>query len=68
MAADPKFQDRLDRAIALFVQETTDGCVDCVALGEDSPCHEHEKLFADLVLHPRKYITLRAKKHDRDRP
>jgi hypothetical protein len=58
MATSPEFRKRLGREVRLFVRETQDGCVECRAAG--GTCHEHSKLFADLVLHPRKYIRLPA--------
>ena len=61
MSRDPEFDDRLTREVRLFIRETKDGCVDCLA-SKGGTCYEHAKLFHDLVLHPRKYIQIKAKK------
>lgn len=62
MSQDPQFQARFEAEVQLFIQETMDGCVDCLALGDDAPCHAHDTVFLDLILHPRKYIKIRRKK------
>lgn len=55
----PEFRRRLSREIRLFVLETRDGCVACRAVR--GTCCEHDKLFHDLVLNPRKYLTIKLK-------
>lgn len=59
MPADPNFRKRLNREIRLFVRETRDGCVECRACR--GTCHEHSKMFGDLLRHPRKYLDLKRR-------
>lgn len=52
----PAFKKRLAREIKLFIRETKDGCLDCRELR--TTCHEHTKLFLELAINPRKFITI----------
>lgn len=52
---NPSFKKRLNRAVRLFCRETKDGCVQCRELGV---CYDHRILFMDVMLNPRKYVTV----------
>ena len=58
MPVDPKFRKRLGREIRLFIQETRDGCPNCM----ESPtgvCGRHDDLWAmGVIVNPRKYLKL----------
>jgi hypothetical protein len=61
MARSLRFEEQLSREIELFIQETMDGCVDCIALGVNAPCYAHNLVFMELVINPRKHIRIGGK-------
>ena len=55
----PEFEDRLERAISVLVQEMKDGCNDCRETPNDHLCQEHQKAALELITNPRSSPELR---------
>jgi hypothetical protein len=49
----PEFEDRLDRAISVLIQEMKDGCNDCRDMPGDFLCKKHQDEALDLITNPR---------------
>lgn len=66
--ASAAFWRRLRREIKLFVRETRDGCIECLAQERaGSTCPDHDSLWEIVVkTNPRKYIPPLTRKSEHE--